>query len=373
MSGYVFTLPTTGAFFYSSSLKANDQESSLLSQASNHRAQLRDVLKTLKRSTEKDILSVIKTIEDYLPFLFTIYAAEWRGSEGSVERESINRLEEGLSTVVLLQHQKFVVDWRATFLDNIIPGKAFPRLDLDGIEYEVTFVLLTYAYALFNYAHIQSAASQKAVELLTKAAGVFAYQNASILSQDSANKPSKQCPELYPQFTACLTSMTMGQAQLCALRQLETKGSNAVLCRVAVGASDHFSTALGVLSAHPMLKSIPGNLRDHLVQSQKYAQARAYQYLGLEQQKLGQLGFAVGCAHLADALTPKDPIITTLLREWTKENQHVTFQQVSSKAEVQARLPSGRDFVKITSFVPPLEGQISRDRGESYAGSNGYY
>lgn len=371
MAGYQFTLPTTGAFFFSSYFSVDDQNSSVLSAASNHRAQLREVLKALKRSTEKDILGVIKTVEDYLPYLFTIYHASTQG-----HREDTGRLvDESLpSAINLTRHQKIIVDWRSTFYDNKIPGKAKPRMEFEGLEYEVTFVLLTYAYALSNYSILvmNAANTQRAVELLTKAAGVFAYLNTRIAPLYTG-LGSKQSPEGFTQFSACLTNMTLGQAQLNTLRQLEGKASHAMSCRIAVGAADHFSTAAGVLGSHPMSKAIPMDFRNHIVKSQKFALARAYQFLALEQEAQGKVGLAVACAQFADTLSPLDPATTTILRELTKENQHVTFQSVASQSDVQAILPSGREFVKASPFVPLLSGQTKSGTTTNYAASDAYY
>lgn len=369
MLGYNYTLPTTGAFFFSSCLRDTDPSSTVLSAASNQRAQLRDTLKTLKRSNDKDILGVIKIIEDYLPYLFSIYTA---AIQDTTCEEACYGGDETLSAISLIQKQKVIVDWRCTFYDNKLPGKAFPRLEFEGLDYEVSFILLTYAYSLSNYGLLQSSAPQRATELLTKAAGVFAYLNSHIAPRCESAK-TKMTPEVYPQFSACLTSMTLGQAQLYALKQLEAKASNAILCRVAVGASDHFSTAVGLLGSHPMLKAIPFELKDHLVKSQKYALARAYQYLALESQSQGRIGFALGCVQLADTLTAKDAAITTLLRELTKENGHVTFHSVADKTEVQAKLPSGREFVKISPFTLMSIHGARVDATSKYAASDAYY
>lgn len=361
---YEYTLPTTGAFYFPSAL---DQTESILSTASNHRAQLRDILKKLKRSNDKDTLSVIRIIEDYLPLLFEIFETRTKRDEASDLDTPENG---GASTLTQPSLSSLTTSWRATFLDNKIPGKAFPRLDMTGITYEVGFVLLTYAYALSNYASISTLPATKASELLCKAAGIFEYHHSKLMGGESSN--NKTCPEVFPQFSACLMNFTLGNAQMVSLRQLEEKASHSILCRVAVGASDHYSAAIGVLSSHPMLKHIPTDFRDHLSKAQQYALSRAYLYLGMDQEKSAQVGFAIGCAQQAESLY-KDATTSDLLRSWTKQNAHVTFQPVMSKAEVQTKLPSGREFVKITAFVSPAAAKANDTKTERYAGAGNYY
>lgn len=353
---YEYTLPTTGAFFYSSCITATD--STLLSTASQARAQLRDVLKRLKRSDHKDIASVIKTIEDYTPALASIYYELTTTEEPITERHAD-----------LVENKPMVTSWRATLHEQKIPGKSPARIDVTGIEAEVVFVLLTYAYALSNHASLPSHDPQRVVNLLCQAAGIFALLHSTITTRLARGK---MCPELYPQLSASLERMTLAEAQLAAMVQLQEKASNSVLCRIAIGAADHFSGAAGTLSSHPMIKAIPNDFRQHLRQRQDYALSRAYHYFALEQEKIGQVGFALACARLAEKLH-KDEQTTTSLRVLTKQNAQVTFQPVPSKDEVQSKLPSGRDFVKATPFVFMKDDRQNAAKADFYAGSGAYY
>lgn len=401
MAGYEYTLPTTGAFFFSPSstttststsrqtdLRDGVRAADILARANNHRAQLRDTLKTLKRSDGKDTLGVVRVVEDYLPLLYHIAsdsrAATSRNDDDDVDKEGDDEHDDddenhrrGTARVVgaaqSTQSKVMVTSWRSTFFESKVPGKPSPRLDLVGIEAEMTFVLLTYAYALSNYASLPSHPPQKVVELLCRASGVFDHVHAEWSTKSrAANRTGKPCPELYPELAATLAKLAMGEAQMAAIKQVREKASPPMLCRFAVAAADHFSTAQGIVSSHPLLKTIPSEFRSHLTQRQSVATSRAFHYLALEQAKAGHVGFAVGCAQQAERLF-KDTQSITLLRELTKENQQVTFQAVAGKEEVQARLPSGRDFVKVTRFVPPAlypHGDCTADR---YAGESGYY
>jgi hypothetical protein len=68
-----YTLPTTGAVSFSAFISTPPVRlNAPLAEAAAHRGRLRDILKRLKRADDKDILAVIKIIEDYLPYLFSV-------------------------------------------------------------------------------------------------------------------------------------------------------------------------------------------------------------------------------------------------------------------------------------------------------------
>ena len=249
-------------------------------------------------------------------------------------------------------------------MDNKIPGKAFPRVDLKGMANEVLFVLMTYALALSNFADMQDVSlGQKA---LCKAAGIHSFLAASVCTAF----PSTNIivPEQDASLHRCLAELALGRAQVKCLSLLESKTSDSVLCRVAVGAADHFSAGIGLMSSHAMLKVLPQSLSQALALYQKKATLQAYLYLGKERAKLGQVGFAVACARYASSLGPSDGQTETLLREWTTENNKVTFQSVPAQSEVLTQLPSGREFVKATPFVDATqhEGGGSTTQSEYY-------
>ena len=355
---YEFPLPTTGALFFASyvtSVSQSEDSLQLLAAASTQRAQLRDVLKTLKRSDHKGVLTVLKTIQDYLPLLYGL----------------IESLEDPPSMAL---QRPLITDWRAVFLDNKIPGKAFPRSEYPGIQFELNFVLLTLGCAMANHAMNEEASLQKAADSLCKAAGTFEYINKNVIpaARSALTGMPKPTPETYPELSAALTKYSLGRAQLCALSQLEAKASHSILCRIAVGASDHFSSAIGIISSHPMKKALPHDLLDEIIAQQKKSLSNAYLYLGREQAKLGNTGFAIGCAKLAEQHY-KDQKTADAVREWTRENNQVSYQDVASSHDVQNRLPSGRDFVKIIPFTRHLTKNPPGERHDSYAGEGGYY
>ncbi|KAJ8609054.1 hypothetical protein MRB53_039323 [Persea americana] len=171
-TSYELPLPTTGALFFSSFFReSSSTEASVLTKANNCRAQLRDVLKTLKRSEQRDLLGLLKTIQDYLPAIFDIRRWTHRSDAACRARARI--------------------------------------------QYEVLFVLFTYASASTNYAIMQETAGnyQQATEMLCKAAGIFEYLSASLLPE-IVKSPEKTCPEIFPELAAALSKYTLAEHSL---------------------------------------------------------------------------------------------------------------------------------------------------------------
>ncbi|ORY78586.1 hypothetical protein BCR37DRAFT_108364 [Protomyces lactucae-debilis] len=335
---YQFTLPSCGALFFPNASGVTDAE---VQQANTHRGVLRDTLKSYKRAAVKDSLSVIRVCQAYLPHLHKLHTSQ--------------------------QYKSMQVNWRSMFLHHRLPNKDFPRLDFPGLSYEVLFVLLTYAQALYNDAVLQGD-NAHAAEQLCRAAGIFEH----VADQICPMLTERVCPETYPALPSALAKLTMAAAQLHALASLNGKTSNAMLCRIAVGASDHASSAVGLLSAHPTRKVLPSDLLDQCKRLKASALAEAYVCLALDAQKQGSIGLAVGCASLAAKLGQGKTDVTMLHAELRAENDQVTFQPVPDEAEVQRQLPSGREFCKVKVYVALSEDQATTGEG-LYAGEGSYY
>ncbi len=137
-----FLLPTTGAQTFEVQVNSEHQNedaflgfSTLLESINQNRGQLRDILKRSKRSTSKDVFGVVKICESYIPDLFRLHRARQSDS-------------------ITFKHGDPILSWRATLLDDSIPGKSAPRLDFVGIEWDCVWVSLTYGYALCNYSSL---------------------------------------------------------------------------------------------------------------------------------------------------------------------------------------------------------------------------
>jgi hypothetical protein len=341
LPNYTFTLPTTGALFFTLD-DSIEVSATTIQQANAHRGALRDTLKSLKRAPDKDMLSVIRICQEYLPLLHILY-----------ETKCFPSLD---------------VSWRSMFLHHKLPNKDFPRIEFKGLSFELLFTLLTYGEALYNDA-VSQTDDAHAADLLCRAAGILDY----ISNQVCSSIIERSCPETYPALTAALSKIAMATAQLRILTSLQGKTSNAMLCRIAVGAGDLASSAIGLLSAHPTKKVLPTDLTMHCVKLKSAALSQAYVCLSLDAQKRGQIGLAVGCVTLASKLDSTNRETLTLLEEQKKENDQVTFQPVPDEAEVQRQLPSGRDFCKIKPYLPSSDDSRSSDAHASYAGDGSYY
>ncbi len=214
---------------------------------------------------------------------------------------------------------------------------------------------------------------------------------------------SSRCPEMYPQLPALLAKAALGQAQILSLTLLAVRPNTSanLLCRIAQGSADYFSSAAGILSSHPMQKAIVHDLERFITAGRKNGMKLAAGYLGMDAAKTGNVGFAVACGLYAQSLTsssssfkpsikvskdrkdlitdPSDfPLdLTALLRGWKKENDQVMFQPIPAQSEVQKKIPSGRELVQPKEFTLHQTDSSNRNPGTEidpeYAGKGGYY
>ena len=152
---FEYTLPTTGAISFSAFISTPPVRlNAALAEAAAQRGRLRDILKRLKRADDKDILAVIKVeprvvgtrsnlqiIEDYLPYLVSVDHCLDHG---------IFVLDKEIGMLHVIKELIGVTSWRCTLTDSKLKNQ--PRIEQPTIYYEIAFVLLTYAYALVNWA-----------------------------------------------------------------------------------------------------------------------------------------------------------------------------------------------------------------------------
>jgi hypothetical protein len=151
---YSYVLPTTGAVSFTSFISSPPARlHGALEETGAQRGRLRDILKRLKRADDKDTLAVIKvyihTTGKYvdirlLKIIYPIYLV----SITVLIVESLC-LTRKLVLRVVVKLTK-VTSWRCTLTDSKLRNQ--PRIEQPTIYYEITFVLLTYAYALVNWA-----------------------------------------------------------------------------------------------------------------------------------------------------------------------------------------------------------------------------
>ncbi|KZT40756.1 hypothetical protein SISSUDRAFT_1070091 [Sistotremastrum suecicum HHB10207 ss-3] len=222
---YLYDLPTTGAISFAEFLVDDDKKyTSQIAQATQARADLRALLKETKRSEdgERDYIKVVKTVNDYLPYLYGI----------------INRVADG---DLKLQSEP-VFSWRTTLSSSHILSSQNPRLLFPTLLSELIFSLLTNAFALSNAAlsivaslgiyererHISDAERKtkderlnSAVNLLCQASGIFAHLSKLEPVKEMDHRP----PDVRPEVLSALSKMALAEAQTLAIRKLMSKSA----------------------------------------------------------------------------------------------------------------------------------------------------
>ncbi|KAF9010615.1 hypothetical protein BDQ17DRAFT_933061 [Cyathus striatus] len=231
---FVYELPTTGAISFSDFFIDQSTHKTYtyhIPQATQARADLRDVLKESKRTehAEKDFLRLVKLIEEYIPYL--------RGIMACVAHDEIGCKAEP------------IFSWRTTLSSNLFHTS--PRLSVPGLHADYAFTLLTFAFALSNLAHTvvsslgnyesERAISDEerkrkdeqlnvAVGFLCKASGIFTYVSDTVLPEWEVNRSGgppgfNKPPELSREINNALAKMALADAQALAIRKLLSKSA----------------------------------------------------------------------------------------------------------------------------------------------------
>lgn len=229
---YFFELPTTGAISFSDICSDKTRDRRYLAHitaATQARANVRALLKENKRTTSdhKDFLRLVKLSEDYIPHI--------RGILQCVADENIGIKSEPLFS------------WRTTLSANIFNSS--PRLLLPGLQTDLAFTLITYAFSLCNLGRsiafslgryerdrtISDADRRSkdlqlnvAVGFLCKASGIFTFIGESVLpdwESDAKRELVEKPPELNCDVNAALAKLTLADAQSLAIRTMLSKAA----------------------------------------------------------------------------------------------------------------------------------------------------
>jgi hypothetical protein len=378
-SAYSFILPTTGAIslvdYYSSVI----YQQSIIS-ADSHRALLRDSLKRAKRDSDNpDILGVVKALKDYLPFLYDIIRGD------AIETNS----------------QKLAVSWRLPFRVSA-PLVESPKTEIPDLEFERGMILLCYSLALIHLGDSKGKAIQ------WKEATAYFLQGQSILNHLIANPPRlKEIPyDLQLSTLSSISTMISGSVHLLILyKSLEEEreqssgpatapmrsvASAALLSRVAIYASEKFSSALQLISASSKKFGVIEAYQSWLRQARVYSLAAGQRYIAIEESKRGNVGKAIGILNLAlegidggkvKAILKRDkdgllkPIndlkvaINELISLYSAENKTILFQPIPKPNAIEKSWPSGREVVsQKPQWIPPTHDQTTQSSADG-----GYY
>ncbi|KAG2055302.1 hypothetical protein BDR06DRAFT_954048 [Suillus hirtellus] len=267
MSTYLYELPTTGAISFGDfcvDTTASNSYASHIAEATQARANLRGVLKVTKRTgtDDKDYLRLIKVLDDYLPYLHGIMACVVSGD------------------IRLKSEPQF--SWRTTLSAHLFHMS--PRIALASLHADLASSLLTYAFALSNFARVtvaslgsyeydraiseieRKAKDEKlnfAVTMLCRASGIFTYVSEKVLLDwDKGEGASVRPPDLRKEVNAALAKMALADAQTLAIRKFLSKSAydNAI------------SPGPPLPKSHP---SIPLIFKFHLECVSLYSSARA--------------------------------------------------------------------------------------------------
>jgi hypothetical protein len=364
---FPFALPTTGNLVLSSHVRSIDYQS-IVTSADGARAAVRDVLKRAKRASSPDTLAVIKAIEEYIPYLFTII----RGVDGSSEFDFVTEVTSTWRMPLRTSRAQI----------NVIEA---PKVEVMGLEFERGMVLLTYALALVVQSDkvIQTSSSEdeeqtpwkQATSYLLKAESVLSYLSSSppaIEQQQGNNTPI----DLQSTTISGLSNIVKGSLHLLILYKSfndpVSTTSAGLLSRIAIYATEKFSSASQLLQKpqSKMKAKVPGfsdALTTWLVNAQAYTTASAYRYMALESSEKSQVGRALGLLSLAndtigsmknrkesEAIFSMGQRLKTdidaLQQKYKAENDRLAFQKIPDLKELKYNWPSGREA---TSLRPP--------------------
>ncbi|PWN51101.1 hypothetical protein IE53DRAFT_386564 [Violaceomyces palustris] len=241
---YLHTLPTTGAVSFSDFIITTTFVSEV-SKATELRSRLRSVLKEIKYadpqsdnsiisggggtsgltqnpSGEKDWLGVVKAVEEYLPYLFSIF--------NCVQTDDL-----------ILRHEP-EFSWRPILVGGSLMRQP-QRTRIPGLYYELITTLLLSALSLFNFATSAAIslgdyerdvrlteAERKSkderlkwsADTLCKACGIFEYLAEVLIPQweNQVGKVDGRPPEVTREVVDALSKLALAEAQTLAIRKL---------------------------------------------------------------------------------------------------------------------------------------------------------
>ncbi|CAI2166098.1 17868_t:CDS:2 [Funneliformis geosporum] len=378
---FIYPLPTTSTISWSDFLLDEDNlYLNRISEATAQRGVVRATLKEAKKTEgPKDYTKILKTIDDYLPYLFGI----------------IDCLEGGQ----LKLKKEIETSWSCTLSDSVLKKK--PHVLCKGIYYELIFVLLTYGYAYADWATsiIENDKNDKndlrlrqAADLLYKAGGIFAYIGEQVCpkwDKKSVSKPS----DVLMEIPTSMSKIALADANSIAIRKaLMQQTSSSLLAKLAFGVSGHYEMANGLIKSLKDPSKVCSDFRKYIsngtlfhqvclhlwvvsaikIQSGSYMPIAALgkKFLAQDAYEHQQYGKAVGfITEAKDAfhLLTRSKLITISLHAtqeyeevknlhtiYVNYNNRVAYEEVPTKADLQALIPCGRVLQELTKYDPPL-------------------
>ncbi|PPQ85150.1 hypothetical protein CVT24_012276 [Panaeolus cyanescens] len=410
---YLYELPTTGAISFADFFTDHSSDKAYarhILDATQARANLRGALKEGKRTDhgEKDYLTLVKVIEEYLPYV--------QGIMNSIAHDHI-----GVK----------IFSWRTTLSANVFNSS--PRLNIPGIHADYAFALLTYAFALSNLAYTivmsvgqyeldraitederkaKEAKLSTAVDFLCRASGIFSYIGNTVLPDWDVSKTSPTSftkpADLNREVIEALAKMSLADAQTLAIRRflsLSTYDSNitpgpplpkshrppAFLAKLHIECAALYSSARQLAktsgssrNASHDSKEVSSDLRRYLHNRANLHHALSHKWLGVDAGEKGgterggeAVGFTLWSKKELEELKDSGRLLTighdekereevwkrevsealesvnVFYRYYKKMNDTLHFQPVPPQSELQARIPGGRIAMPAKPYVVP--------------------
>ncbi|KAG9284243.1 hypothetical protein G9A89_002053 [Geosiphon pyriformis] len=356
---FVYPLPTTGSISFADFLLDPDNKFlNDIAEATALRGRMRAVLKEAARTEgPKDYTNIMKVIDDYLPYLFAI----------------VNCLEDGQ-----LKLKKDFGILPCYQFDLILVEKK-PRIECRDIYYEFIFTLLTYGYACSNWGSsiIQREEEKdetdlklkKAADLLCTAAGIFSYISEEV-SPRWNNPPITRPPDVMMEISTSISKIALADASSIAIRKaLMAKTSSSLLAKLAIGVAGHYEKANGLMKSLKDPQKVCSDFRKYVHVGALFHQALGKKYLAKDANENQGIGKAIGfiteakevfynlskskSTTIAAHASKEYAEVLALHSSYVKINNTISFDQIPSKEDLQALIPSGRFVSSLTKYTLP--------------------
>ncbi|KAI8374391.1 BRO1-like domain-containing protein [Radiomyces spectabilis] len=393
---YPYSLPTTGSLSFKDFLEDTGSYSAEVTDATAQRGRVRIALKEFKKETpgSRDYRLILNTIEDYLPYLVAV----------------TNCLESG----ELKLAKNIETSWRSTLSDHIIhTGSNAPRIVGADIHYELTFVLMTYAYASSMYANDRLRTVQensdtasnpynKVADALNTAASIFHYIANDVIPKWRPTSESRPI-ETIRELPVALSKMALADAQAVAITKALSTGnlSKSLVAKLYIGIAGQYEMAHGLISSMTATQEVSSDLKKYLLDGAQFYKAMAKKFLALDANDNQKLGDAVGFlrdskadlraiqhssiskphvrkSSVAARAVKEEEAVTELLQKFTMINDTIAYQAVPSRQELQRLIPTGRGVLEMKRYTLPAPAfgsshEDATNASQSYARSGAYY
>lgn len=316
---FLFTLPTTSSFSFSTYFNSDSHPSLPLS-ASTYRGVVRDALKKHKRlaliKQSSNLSSVLLSLNQYIPYLVAVDA----GIGG--------QLVAGEEVDIILKTTPSL-EWRPTLSSNSIAGREAPRLKVRSLEYEIYFVFSSLAYThtllsrvslhpLLSSATASPSSEQRTSAITTAIKGLLmAASIHDYLSKRSDQVPTDApCIDITKSTFRALTSLALAEATLlavlkddpypAAVAQDRNKNDKEwmikapeipkvrahLFARLSLAASEHAANASSLLNTASLKGQgkIDPELSKYVEDLRKTGKAKACRFFGIDAELSGQTG-----------------------------------------------------------------------------------